>query len=91
MNDLFWYRSELGLEVAIAASIVQPPDLSRCSEETLSIGENLTNTYIDGILFGVDYQNFAPWVELTTAWVNANPLLPLPVDHEFKFDDDEIC
>ena len=91
MNDLFWYRSELGLEVAIMASIAPTPDISTCSEETRSIGENLSNTYIDGILFGVDQSNYAPWVELTTAWVNANPLLPLPVDHEFKWNDDEFC
>ena len=55
------------------------------------MGENLGNTYIDGMLFGVDQGNYAPWVELTTAWVNANPLLPLPVDHEFKWNDDEFC
>ena len=91
MNDLFWYRSELGLEVAVMASIAPLPDLSTCSEETRSMGENLGNTYIDGMLFGVDQSNYAPWVELTTAWVNANPLLPLPVTHEFNWRDRENC
>ena len=54
MNDLFWYRSELRLEVAVMASIVPPPDLSSCTGETRSIGEDLSNTYIDGLLFGID-------------------------------------
>ena len=54
MNDLFRYRSELRLEVAFMASIAPLPDISSCSEETRSMGENLGNTYIDGILFGVD-------------------------------------